>query len=73
MPLQRRLDAAPHQPEPEGQADEEQDLPEATEIDVLVALRAEPEPEVAELLLDAEPLAGERADDDGHDRPEQER
>ncbi len=66
-PLQGRLQAAPHQPQPEGQADEEQDLPQAAKVDVLVALRSEPEPEIAELLLDAQPFAGERADDHSHD------
>ena len=70
-PRQCRPDAAPHQPQPESQSDEQQDLPEAPEIDVFVALRSQPEPQVAELLLDAHPFAGKRSDDNGDHRDEQ--
>ena len=70
-PRQCGLDAAPHQPQPEGESDEQQDLPEPSQVHVFVALRSQPEPQVAELLLDAQPLAGERSDHDGDDRDEQ--
>ena len=65
----RRLERAHHQHQPEHQADEEQDLPEAAEVDVFISLAAEPEPHVAEALLDAQPLAGERSADDQHNAP----
>ena len=38
--LQRRPDGADHQEQPEQQAGEERDLPDAAEVDVLVALVA---------------------------------
>ena len=62
---------APHQQQPEEQADEQQDLPDAAEVDVLVALWPNQNQQVAELLLDAQPLAGQRADDDDEQRAEQ--
>ena len=43
--------------------DEQQDLPEASEIDVFITLAAEPEPHIAKTLLDAKPFAGERSAD----------
>ena len=47
-----------HQDQPEEQADEQEDLPEPAEVDVLVALVAEPEVgHVAQPLLDARTTA----------------
>jgi hypothetical protein len=43
LALQRRPQAAQHQRQPQHQADEQRDLPGAAEVDVLVALVAEPE------------------------------
>ena len=40
---------------------EQQDLPEAAKVDVFVSLAAEPEPQIAEFLLNAQPFAGERS------------
>ena len=68
---QRRLDAAPHQPQPEDQPDEQEDLPDAAQVNVFVTLRSQPEPHIAELLLNAHPFAGKRADDDHDDCDEQ--
>ena len=51
-PADRRPQRAAHQSEPDEQSDEQEDLPESAEIDVLVALMAEPEVRhEAELLL----------------------
>ena len=68
---ERRFQAAPHQPQPEDQSAKEQDLPHAAKVDIFVALRAEPEPQVAQLLLDTKPLTRERTYDHGHQRDEQ--
>ena len=48
-----RPDAAHHQGQPDEQAGEQEDLPEAAQVDVLVALVTEPEAHVeAEVLVD---------------------
>src|SRR4051812_28284767 len=65
------LESAIHEEEPEDESDEEQDLPYSAEVNVFVSLRAEPEPQVAELLLNAEPLAGKRSDYDRDERDKQ--
>src|SRR5262249_47080629 len=63
-PPQRRPQAAGHQPQPQEQPDQQQQLPEPAQVHVLITLVAEPEPDVpGELLLDAQPLAGQRAAD----------
>ena len=48
-----------------------QNLPQPAEVDVFVTLAAEPEPQVAKLLLDAEPFAGQRTAHHKHQRAEQ--
>ncbi len=68
---ERRLQSAPHQPQPESKSAEQQNLPEAAQVHVLVTLRAEPEPQVAELVFNAHPLAGERTNHDENQRAEQ--
>src|SRR5580700_3065513 len=59
-----RPKSAPHKPQPEDQPDEQQDLPEAAKVDIFITLCAEPEPVIAEAMLNAEPLARERSDYD---------
>ena len=56
---QSRLESCDHQDKPENETDEQKYLPEAAEVDVFITLAAEPEPHVAEPLLDAQPFAGE--------------
>ena len=68
---ERRLERAHHQDEPEHQADEQQNLPEPSQVDVFITLAAKPEPHVAEPLLDAQPLASERTADHEHQRAEE--
>ena len=78
VPVRVRLpEGRPHRPghhrQPEEQADRQEELPEPAEVDVLVTLVAEPEVgHVAQPLLDREPLAGHRADDDDQQADEQE-
>ena len=61
--LQRRPQGAAEQEDPEQQADEQQDLPDAAHAGELEALVAEPEAEVdAAVLQRAEPAGGGRAD-----------
>ena len=68
----RRPQRAADQRQPDAQADEQEDLPEAAEVDVFPALVAEPEVlRQAELLHHRQPLAGERADDDDEEADEQ--
>ena len=68
---ERRLESRDHQHKPKNQSDEQEYLPEAAEIDVFITLAAEPEPHVAETLLDAHPLAGERTADYEDQRAEE--
>ena len=69
---ERRPEGAHHQGQPEDQPDEQADLPEAAEVDVLIALLAEPEAGVeAQALVDRQPLAGQRAGDDDQKGAEQ--
>ena len=44
---ERRLQSRDHQDQPKNQADEQQDLPESSKIDIFISLAAEPEPHVA--------------------------
>src|SRR5262249_6884394 len=67
----RGSERAPHHPEPEQQSAKQENLPEASQIDVFVALSAEPEPEVPQLLLDSEPFTSQRADYYDEQRGEQ--
>ena len=53
------------------EADRQQQLPEAPEVQVLRALVAEPEPEVAQAVVDAQPLAAEAPEDDDGESGEQ--
>ena len=73
--LDQRVAARPqraeHQPAPAQQRDEEQDLPEAAELDVGQALVAEPEPAFVDHALDAEIIADQRGRDDEQRDPEQ--
>ena len=70
--LVRALDGGPerpeHQKQPEHEASCQQELPEAPEVQVLGALVPEPEPELAQLVVDAQALAGQAADNDHHQR-----
>ena len=69
----RRPQRAADQGQPQQQADEQEDLPEAADVDVFPALVAEPEVVLqAQLLHHREPLAGERADHDDQQAGEQE-
>ena len=52
-----------HEEQPEHQAHGQQQLPEATQIEVLAALVAEPEPEAAELVVDPRHFPEEAAED----------
>ena len=72
--LQRGPQAAQHQRGPQQQADEQIDLPEAAEVEIFIALVAEPEIERAggDMAVDREPFAGERSDDDHQQADEQE-
>ena len=67
-----RPDGAQHQPEPEKEPHEESRLPDAAEIEILVALMAQVERDrVAQLVVDAEVLTCERPADHEHQRHEQ--
>ena len=58
---QRRLERRPHHHQPQHQADKQQYLPEPAQVNILITLAAEPEPEIAQALLNAHPFAGQRA------------
>src|ERR1035437_2137301 len=60
---QRRLERSHHQYKPQNQADEQKYLPESSQVDIFISLAAEPEPHVAEALLNAHPFTGKRAAD----------
>src|SRR3546814_18106330 len=69
----RRPQRAADQEQPQHQADEQVDLPEAADVGVFPALVAEPEVVgQAELLYYRHPLAGERTDHDDDQADEQE-
>src|SRR5215472_8679035 len=68
-PSRRR--GAPQQGEPEDEADGEQYLPKAADLEVFPALVAEPEPGAAQPLKEPGPLAEQAADDDNQDSSEQ--
>ncbi len=69
----RRPQRPVHEHEPAREADRQQELPEAAEVQVLRALVAEPEPQAAEAVVEAQPLAAEAAeDDDGEGREQRE-
>ena len=67
----RRRHVAPQQAEPEDEADGEQDLPGAADLEIFPALVAEPEPRLAQPLQDAGPFAEQAADRDDDDGGEQ--
>src|SRR5271166_3964730 len=60
-----------HQKKPEEEAPRQQELPEPTEVQVLGTLVTEPEPQLPQLVVDAEELAYQAADDDHHERPKE--
>jgi len=67
-----RPDGAQHQPEPEEEAHEESRLPDAPEVEILVALMPQVERDrVAQLVVDAEVLARKRSPDHEHQCHEQ--
>ncbi|CUJ72886.1 Uncharacterised protein [Achromobacter aegrifaciens] len=69
---QRRHDAAQHQHQPEADAGELADLPQAAQVHVFIALVAQPEVQVRRHdLRDREVVPGERSDHHQHQRPEQ--
>src|SRR5690606_5222293 len=51
--------------------DGQNDLPQATELQILPTLVSEQEPQVAQISLHAEPLADHAADDQHHEGPKQ--
>ncbi len=60
-----------HQQQPKEQAQKEQDLPEPTKVNVFVSLVTEPEiRDVAEALVNREPLSGHGPSDDHNERHE---
>src|SRR5262249_44858401 len=67
----RRTQAAEHEHDPEDEADGETELPEAPEVEILGALMAEPEPEAAERVVDAEVLAEQAAENHDRERAEE--
>src|SRR5215469_2036396 len=67
-----RRHGAPQQAEPEDEADGEQYLPEAADLEILPALVAEPEPRVAQPLKEPSPLAKQAPDNDDDHSGEQE-
>ena len=71
LTCQCRAEGTDHESQPEDKPDEEYYLPAATEINVLVPLRAEPEPGVAQILLHPEPLAEEGTHDHNEERDEE--
>src|SRR5450755_4648411 len=71
MDLEGGLERPKHQKQPEEEANYQQELPEPPEVQVLGTLVTEPEPELPQLVVDAEGLAYQAADDDQHQRPEE--
>jgi len=59
-----RRHGAPQQAEPEDEADREQYLPKAADLEVCPALVAEPEPGFAQPLKEPGPLAEQAPNDD---------
>src|SRR5262249_12544809 len=66
-----RRHGAPQQGEPEDEADREQDLPEAADLEVFPALVAEPEPGATQPLKEPGPLAEQAAKNDHEEGCEQ--
>src|SRR5262245_31330361 len=66
-----RRHSAPQQTEPEDEANGEQYLPEAADLEEFPALVAEPEPGIAQPLKEPCPLAEQAADDDYEKSTEQ--
>src|ERR1039458_5085834 len=71
MDLEGGPERPKHQKQPENEGNCQQKLPEPSEVQVLGTLVTEPEPEVSQLVVDAEGLAYQAADDDHHQRPEE--
>ncbi len=67
----RRPERPEHQEEPEQEADHQQELPEAAEVQVLGPLMPEPEPELAQPPRHTQELADQAAADHQHQRPEE--
>ena len=67
----RRADGAHDQHQPDDHPGDEEDLPDAAQLDVLVALVSEEEAVRAEASLDGQPCSGKRTQDDDHHRHEQ--
>src|SRR6516225_6790886 len=65
-----RRHGAPQQAEPEDEADGEQYLPEAADLEIFPALVAEPEPGVAQPLKQPGPLAEQAPNDNDQDSGE---
>ena len=65
-------DRAHHQEQPKQEADEQRELPDAPQLDVLVALVSQPEACVqAELLVDRQEFTGQRSNHHDEERTEQ--
>jgi hypothetical protein len=71
LTLQPAADTAEDQRRPEEEADHEQDLPEAAEVEVLEPLDAEDRAVLPEPAVDASELADQAAEDDHRERREQ--
>ena len=57
---ERGLERRHHQDKPQNEADEQQNLPESSQVNIFIPLAAEPEPQIAKALLDAQPFSRER-------------
>src|ERR1035437_3801126 len=71
MDLEGGPERPKHQKQPEDEGNCQQKLPEPPEVQVLGTLVTEPEPELSQLVVDAEGLAYQAADDHHHQRPEE--
>src|SRR5579884_2255859 len=71
-PPQSGPQTARHKGQPDEQAGQQEQLPEAAQIDVFITLMAEPEPGVTvQFLLHAQPLAGQGTNDDDQEGGEE--
>ncbi len=71
--LHGRAEGPEHEEEPEDEAHGQQQLPETAQVEVLAALVAQPEPQAAQVAVDARELPEEAAEDhDGQGAEEQE-
>ena len=69
------IEALPHAAEqdrdPDEQAKRKKNLPESSEIEILEPLRAEPDPKIAQVPLNARIFPGEASENDQSERAQQ--